>query len=268
LPVSELDDGLLVRETTAAVRVAGELALRLFRSPVKSWTKGKSSPVSEADIAVDELLKERLSATGPDHGWLSEETEDDPARLSARRVWVVDPIDGTRAFLSGRIDWTISVALVEAGRPVLAVLYAPASEEMFVAVAGGGATCNGVPIVATAGERLDGARVAGPKPVVDWMFEPVSGIVPEPKVHSLALRFARVAQGHLDAALAGANSHDWDLAAADLLVHEAKGVLTTLGGETIIYNRPTPTHGALVAAGCSRHRALRGLVGSRSFGSR
>jgi myo-inositol-1(or 4)-monophosphatase len=265
LPVSELDADLLVRETTAAVRAAGDLALRFFRSPVKSWTKGKSSPVSEIDIAVDDLLKERLSAAGPDHGWLSEETEDNPARLSTRRVWVVDPIDGTRAFLAGRIDWTVSVALVEDGRPVIAVLYAPASEEMFVAAAGRGATCNGAPIAATIGDQLTGARVAGPKPFVEWMFEPESGVMPEPKVHSLALRFARVAQGRLDAALAGANSHDWDLAAADLLVHEARGMLTTLGGKTVVYNQPTPTHGPLIASGRVRHRALRGLIGSRSY---
>ena len=126
-----------------AVRSAGALALEASRKPLKTWTKEHDSPVSEVDIAVDALLKERLTAIMPDAGWLSEETEDDPARLSARRVWIVDPIDGTRAFIAGRSDWTISVALVEDGRPIVAALHAPASEEFFLGVAGAGVTRNG-----------------------------------------------------------------------------------------------------------------------------
>jgi myo-inositol-1(or 4)-monophosphatase len=142
--------------------------------------------VSEADIAVDLLLKDRLAAVGNRYGWLSEETEDDPARLSARRVWVVDPIDGTRAFLAGRADWTISIALVEDGRPIVATLYAPVTDELFAAVAGQGATCNGQPIVANAGEELEGARIAGPERLLDWLSALAPRVVLEPKVHSLA----------------------------------------------------------------------------------
>ena len=107
------------------MREAGALALTTFRQPLRQWTKGASlSPVSEADIAVDELLRERLwRAARPGYGWLSEETEDDPARLDVESVWIVDPIDGTRAYLAGRADWTISVALATDGRPVLAAIY-------------------------------------------------------------------------------------------------------------------------------------------------
>ncbi len=238
------------------VRSAGVLALQASTKPVRSWVKGHDSPVSEVDIAVDTLLKAELAPIVPEAAWLSEETEDDPARLSARRVWIVDPIDGTRAFLAGRADWTVSVALVEDGRPVVAALYAPASEEFFLAVAGASVTRNGIAIRASAGKELAGARISGPKRLLDRVATAVPDIVVEPRVHSLALRLARVADSTLDVAFAGGNSHDWDLAAADLLVHEAGGALTTLEGATLSYNGATPTHGMLVAAGRARHRAL------------
>jgi myo-inositol-1(or 4)-monophosphatase len=253
-----LDRAALGRHVTAAVREAGALALRWFKAPVKNWLKNGQSPVSEADLAVDALLRERLEGAGLGCGWLSEETEDEPARLAAERVWIVDPIDGTRGFLAGLPDWSISVALAERGRPTLAALYAPVTDELFLATAGGGATHNDQPITVTPGDALAGARVAGPERRLAHLGG--LGVVAVPKVHSLALRLAWVAQGRLDLALAGPNGQDWDLAAADLLVHEAGGVLTTLAGETLVYNRPMPTHGALLAAGRARHHALSELM--------
>jgi len=239
----------------AAVKDAGAVALNFFRGPLKSWTKGEGdSPVTEADIAANDLLHQRLVSAGD--GWLSEESENDPGRLEARRVWVVDPIDGTRAFIAGREDWSVSAALVVAGRPVVAAVYAPATDEMFVATTGEGALRNELPIRASTGDRLDGARIAGPKRMLERIAQRGAGIVAMPRVHSLALRLVRVAHSELDAALAGGNGHDWDLAAADLLVHEAGGLMTTLDGQALIYNRPEPVHGALIAAGRERHAAL------------
>jgi myo-inositol-1(or 4)-monophosphatase len=253
-------DRAAVRDRLAgAVREAGLLALKTFRGEIKSWTKGASSPVSEADLAVDALLRERLLGIHP-AGWLSEETEDDPARLQRPDVWVVDPIDGTRAYLAGLADWAVSVALVSAGRPVVAALYAPVSDEMFLAVAGGGATLNAAPIAASRSEALAGARFSGPKKRLDSLAAIEPRIEPMPRVPSLALRIARVATGALDGSFAGPNSHDWDLAAADLLVHEAGGMLTGLDGERVTYNRPQPVHGLLVAAGRSRHGTALALV--------
>jgi myo-inositol-1(or 4)-monophosphatase len=243
----------------AAVRDAGMVALKYFRGQLKSWTKGEGdSPVTEADIAANDLLRDRLLAAGD--GWLSEESENDPARLEARRVWVVDPIDGTRAYMAGREDWSISAALVEAGRPVLAALYAPATEEMFLATAGAGATRNGVPIRASGGAELSGAHIAGPKRTMERLAARTPRLIVVPRIHSLALRLARVAQGGLDAAVAGGSGHDWDLAAADLLVHEAGGIMTTLNGKSLIYNRPSPVHGVLLAAGRERHGSLIEIV--------
>ena len=245
-----------------AVREAGALALLTFRGALKSWIKGKSSPVTEADLAVDVLLPERLLAIG-DFGWLSEETEDDPSRLQKRHVWVVDPIDGTRAYLAGLPEWAVSAALVSDGRPVVGALYAPVTDELFLSIAGGGATLNGAPIKASAGAALAGARFSGAKRRMESLAAVEPRIEVAPRVPSLALRLARVASGALDGTFTAPNSHDWDLAAADLLVHEAGGVLTTLTGESLIYNRPHPVHGALVAAGLARHALLLDLIRDR-----
>jgi myo-inositol-1(or 4)-monophosphatase len=264
LPGSDLSaERLRDRERlAAAVKEAGAIALSFFRKPLKSWTKGEGdSPVTEADIASNDLLRQRLVSAG--EGWLSEESENDPSRLGARRVWVVDPIDGTRAFIAGREDWSVSAALVVDGRPVAGALYAPVTDELFLATAGGGAMRNDVPILASAGASLDGARIAGPKRMLERIAQHGPGLVAMPRVHSLALRMVRVAHSELDAAVAGGNGHDWDLAAADLLVHEAGGALTEFSGRPLKYNGSESAHGALIAAGQARHTALIELVRDR-----
>jgi myo-inositol-1(or 4)-monophosphatase len=246
------------------MREAGELARVTARGPFKRWTKGDdNSPVSEGDIAVNNLLRARLRELAPDAGWLSEETEDSFAGRAMNTAWIVDPIDGTRAYITGRDDWTISVALVDDGQPVLAALYAPATEEMFLAARGKGATRNGAAITASSGAALQGATLAGPKRYLDKIAGLNPNIVAQPKVFSLALRLTRVAHGTLDAAFASPGSHDWDLAAADLQVHESSGRMTGLTGERPIFNRPHTEHGALIAAGRARHATLIGLVSDR-----
>jgi myo-inositol-1(or 4)-monophosphatase len=253
-----------LRDALAAIaREAGELALATAKGAMKRWLKAGSSPVSEADIAVDRFLSTRLPPLVPDAGWLSEETEDNPARMKTARVWVVDPIDGTRAFLDNRPDWAVSIALVEDGRPTVAALYAPITGEMFLATRGGGATRNGRPMKVLPGDTFDGARVAAPKSHLDRLAAIDPRVRPQPKIFSLALRTTRVATGELDIAFGSKNSHDWDLAAADLLVHEAGGTLTDLTGAAITYNRPDPVHGTLIAAGIDRHRALIELLRDR-----
>jgi myo-inositol-1(or 4)-monophosphatase len=241
---------------TDTVREAGALALSLFRTELKNWTKGASSPVSEADIRVNDLLESRLRSATPDYGWLSEESVDDEARLEKRLVWIVDPIDGTRGYLAGREDWCVSVALVENGSALLAAVFAPASDEFFFAMRGQGALLNAVPVLATSGTELDFSRVAGPKPLVERLSRQTGEIVLHPRIGSLALRLCRVAQGSLDAAFAGGQSRDWDLAAANLIVQEANGNMTALSGDAILYNRREVTHGVLVAAGRDRHASI------------
>ena len=208
MPGSNLRDGL-----EEIMREAGELARVTSRGDFKRWTKGHdNSPVSDADIAVNNLLKQKLTALAPQAGWLSEETEDSLPGRAMTTAWIVDPIDGTRAFISGRPDWTISVALVEHDRPVLAALYAPVTEEMFLGVRGQGATLNGAAIAANAGGSLAQAKVAGPKRYLERLENLSPNILPQPKVHSLALRLTRVAHGGLE--LRGRIDHQREIAAA------------------------------------------------------
>ena len=246
-------DAALLADT---VREAGALALSLFRTELKNWTKGASSPVSEADIAVNDLVETRLRSATPDYGWLSEESADDEVRLGKPLVWIVDPIDGTRAYLAGREDWCVSVALVADATPVLAAVFAPATDEFFFAVRGQGTTCNDRPVFATSGTALDFSRMAGPKPLVQRLSQASGEIILHPRIGSLALRLCRVAEGSLDAAFAGGQSRDWDLAAANLIVQEADGRMTALSGDAIEYNRREVTHGVLVAAGHNRHARI------------
>jgi myo-inositol-1(or 4)-monophosphatase len=252
-------DRILARDAallTDTVREAGALALSLFRTELRNWTKGVSSPVSEADIAVNDLVEQRLRSATPEYGWLSEESVDDDSRLGKPLVWIVDPIDGTRAYLAGREDWCVSVALVAGATPVLAAVFAPATDEFFFAIRGQGATRNERPARAAVGAGLDFSRVAGPKPLVQRLSPSTDDITLHPRIGSLALRLCRVADGSLDAAFAGGQSRDWDLAAANLIVQEANGRMTALSGDAIEYNRREVVHGMLVAAGHDRHARI------------
>jgi myo-inositol-1(or 4)-monophosphatase len=254
---SDLVQSLLpaAREIT---RDAGAIAQAYFRSGAQTaariWNKTGGSPVTEADIAVDAFLKDHLGRLVPDAAWLSEETADDPVRIARRLVWIVDPIDGTRAFLSGNPDWCVSVALLADGRPIFGHVFAPEWNHLYEGVLGGGARRNGVPIAVSGIAGLGGIRVAGNKSLTD-AFEKHAGAVERlPRIPSLALRIARVADGTVDVGLVSANSHDWDLAAADLILHEAGGRLTDYQGEPPRYNRAEPRHRELVACPDRLHR--------------
>ncbi len=255
LPAAAPVPAELMRGLADAVTESGALALKMFRDGVRTWTKENDSPVSEADLAVDARLCERLRPLAAEAGWLSEETADAPDRLGRQRLWIVDPIDGTRAFIAGLPDWTIVATLIEHGRPIAAAIFAPVTEELFLATAGGGATRNGAPIALPVKTSLDGARIAGSRSIVERLARKHS-VLQVPRIHSLALRLVRVATGEVDAALAAAHSHDWDIAAADLIVREAGGLLTEFDGRVPQYNSPEARHGALAAAGRTLHPAL------------
>lgn len=232
-------------------REAGGIALRFFRSGLatsaKVWSKAGGSPVTEADVAVDTFLKIRLSQAVPEAAWLSEETADDSRRLGRNLVWIVDPIDGTRAFLSGSHDWSVAIALLEDSRPILGIVYAPAHEVLYEAQAGAGARRNDDPIGVSGVESLDAASVAGPKPFVDRLALRHPDVKRLPRIPSLALRIARVADGSVDLGLITSNARDWDIAAAHLVLSEAGGALTGLDGVEPRYNRDDPVHDELVA---------------------
>jgi myo-inositol-1(or 4)-monophosphatase len=243
-----------------AAREAGRIALPYFNAGSRTSAgidyKHEGSPVTDADIAVDRYLETRIKAALPGIGWLSEESIDDPARLSTERVVIVDPIDGTRAFVSGDDVWCICIALVEQGKPVIGVIHAPARKQMFVAIASQGAFLNG--------ERLHGTTTettrrlfAGPlsearRLVSDAEAAELAGYR---KVPSLAYRLMLVATGEIGIAGASKAAHDWDIAAADVILTEAGCALRDRDGRALVYNRPIPVHPALVAAHASRFTA-------------
>ena len=236
---------------------AGALALSYFRRDPEQWKKSDNTPVCEADIGVNRLLLKRLLKARPGYGWLSEETEDDSHRLNKKRIWVVDPIDGTRAFLRGGDDWTISVAVVENGKPVVAAVLHPPSALLFTAVAGNGAYVNETSIATTPVRTIQHCRMAANS----GAFRPEYWQRPWPEMtitsyNSMALRLALVAQGQEDAAVTIRSKSDWDLAAADLLVQEAGGRVTTLDGQPLVYNGIHPVHENIAAAGSALHSIL------------
>jgi myo-inositol-1(or 4)-monophosphatase len=251
IPISYGD--ALVDSFVEAARHAGEMALAYFRPGMTTHAeishKAGGSPVTEADYLVDRFLKQRLETLLPEAGWLSEETEDSLARLSKNLVFVVDPIDGTRGFMSGRSAWAVAIALVEDGRPLFGIVHAPALGETYVAIKGAGARLNDKAIEVSK-IRAIGAetRVAAPVFLAKQLHEAGLRFDLQPKISSLALRIAAVASGALDAGFASENSHDWDIAAADLILHEAGGRLASLDGCAIVYNRQDTRHGLLTAA--------------------
>ena len=231
---------------------AGQIALKYFGKDPKVWMKEGSSPVSEADHAADKYLCDVLRAARPDYGWLSEETDDDLARLDCQRIFIIDPIDGTRGFINGHKKWCVSVAVIDRGKPACGVLECPALKETYSAIAGGGAMLNDSQIIASKVSQPQ--RITGPeKLIAQYETQIGNSIDKQPFVPSLAYRMAMVATGALDGTFARPNSHDWDIAAADLILSESGAILSEQNGEAIRYNRKEITHGILVAAAKEIH---------------
>jgi myo-inositol-1(or 4)-monophosphatase len=243
-----------------AAKEAGELALSAREGGLKIWSKEGGSPVTDADLAVDTLLKTELGAARPDYGWLSEETADDPARLTTRRQFVVDPIDGTVAFMKGKPWFAVSIAVVENGQPIAGVVHAPALNETYAAVVDGPATLNGVVIEPSSTDRLEGSAMLGDAK----MFAHPAWRDPWPDMriesrNSIAYRMCLVAAGAFDAAVALSPKSEWDVAAADLICRRAGAWLSDHKGRDFAYNRPVPLVPSLVCA----NRALAPLILSR-----
>ncbi|MDE1994474.1 MAG: 3'(2'),5'-bisphosphate nucleotidase CysQ [Rhizobiaceae bacterium] len=233
-----------------AARQAGKIALGFFRQSPEVWWKNEGkSPVSAADFAANEKLASILRPARPNYGWLSEETDDDAERPSHATLFVVDPIDGTRGFIGGLDLWCVSVAVVTDGRPTSGVLYAPALDELFVATTDGPALKNGEVIAVSNRMEHDIHRFATGEDMLKG-FDPDFRKTIERVKHipSLAYRLAMVADGRLEGTIVKSNSHDWDLAAADLILERAGGALVDLAGNPLRYNRADVSHGELCGA--------------------
>lgn len=240
-----------------AARASGEIALRHFRRAPEVWEKPGLGPVSAADLEIDAMLRGELLAARPGYGWLSEESEDGPARLEAERVFIVDPIDGTRAFVAGEKSWAHSLALVERGRVIAGVVHLPMLERIYAAAAGSGARVNGTPIAPSARADLAGASVLANAAQLEPRHWP--GGVPGFRRHfrpSLAYRLCLAAEGRFDAMLTLGNAWEWDLAAGDLIAREAGAVVTTREGVAAVYNNPRPQIPGMIAAGPALHAAI------------
>jgi myo-inositol-1(or 4)-monophosphatase len=239
---------------------AGQMALARWRTDVEGHEKADGSPVCQVDLDADRMLRARLSALLPQAGWLSEESVDNADRLLRRQVWVVDPIDGTRDYMRGWRGWCVSVALVEDGRPVIAVLDAPARGQVWRAAAGQGATLNGAAIRAGDCTALTGARV--PADALAKADRDVFVAVEKP--NSIALRIAMVAAGDADLVATLRWGNEWDIAAAALIAGEAGGVASDALGAPLTFNKPAPRAFGVLVTAAGIHAAAVARLGERA----
>jgi myo-inositol-1(or 4)-monophosphatase len=253
----------LLDEILAAADAAGARAMEQWaegRLSDSHWDKTPGQPVSEADLACDAMLRERLGALLPEAAWLSEESAETPGRSDARFAWVVDPIDGTRDFVRGRSGWAVSVALVEDGAVQAGVLIAPARDERWWAVRGGGAYRNGVRLAVGAQATLSGARVP---------LDNLRGIDMDytvvPKPNGIALRMAMIAANEADLVAGLRLSGEWDLAAADIITQEAGATITDALGDPIVYNKLDPSVIGLLCGVPAVHEAALPRVRARAL---
>lgn len=231
-----------------AAEEAAKTALGYFGKNPKVWIKSGNSPVSEADFAADKVLKERLLSARPDYGWISEETKDDRPEKQYRRYFVVDPIDGTRGFLSGSRYWCISVAIIENGLSQIGVLNCPANQAVYKAQRGKGASLNGKKLPPLSGHQGELVVSATGKFEARLPSEFKSQVKFAHYLPSLAYRIALAAEGKIDIVLVKPDCHDWDIAAADLILAECGGSIYDFNNKKPLYGQPPFTHDFLIAS--------------------
>ena len=241
-----------------AAQTSGEIATGFAMDRLKKWDKDEGAgPVTEADLAVNAYLEDTLRTARPDYGWLSEETEDTAARLTKKRAFIVDPIDGTRSFIEGSTTWAHSYAIVEDGAPVAAVVYLPLRQKLYAAARGQGATLNGAPLRISSNTEYDSLEVLATKPVFEaknWK----AGAPQLKRAHrpSLAYRLALVAEGRFDAMITLRRSWEWDIAAGALLLSEAGAKVSDRHGVPLTFNKADPASQGVLAASPEMHAKL------------
>ncbi len=246
-----------------AARDAGAAAMHYFRRGESIHhtivrDKGEDNPLGQADLAANDALSNCLRVACPDYGWLSEETLDDPHRLSCPRVWVVDPIDGTREFLRGLPQFAVSIGLVEHGLPIAGCIYNPALEEMFLVVPGSEPTLNGCPVRTTSTGQLSGASVLASHSETDrgeW-GEPFCTHFQLTQMGSIAYKLALIAAGRFDLSFTLTPKNEWDVCAGVALVQAGGGLVTSKTGSPLWFNRPEPSFDAILASNGVLHAEL------------
>ncbi|MEP1355604.1 MAG: 3'(2'),5'-bisphosphate nucleotidase CysQ [Tateyamaria sp.] len=245
-----------------AARMAGRVATSFVGPSARRWDKpGDAGPVTEADLAVNDMLMSTLRTARPDYGWLSEETEDSEARLGQDTVFIIDPIDGTRNFVEGGRTWAISIAVAHAGEVTAAAIFLPMHDKLYAAGLGAGATLNGTPIRASSAPMSSDSTVLAARPSFDeknWI-----GPTPDMERHyrpSLAYRLALVGEGRFDGMLTLRPTWEWDIAAGALIVAQAGGKISDREGVPLQFNNQRPTLNGVVAAGDALHGPLVGRL--------
>ncbi|MGE3303851.1 MAG: 3'(2'),5'-bisphosphate nucleotidase CysQ [Hyphomonadaceae bacterium] len=235
---------------THAARACGPLLRARFGGPVEAWRKGNDSPVTEIDLALDAMLTETLRNARADYGWLSEETADKPDRLACARAFIVDPLDGTRAFLEGKPEFCVSIAVVAGGEAIAGAIYNPITEEMFEGGPGLGARLNGAAVTVTRAAALPDSRLIATK----RLFPEPPGEGPHLEMrNALAYRLALVAAGLFDGMSSLGMKHEWDVAAGAAIVAAAGGAVSDGFGGAPRFNQPDPRMPGVVAAGPALH---------------
>jgi myo-inositol-1(or 4)-monophosphatase len=240
-----------------AAEAAGAIALGHFRGDFETWEKPGEGPVTEADLAIDRMLRAELGAARPDYGWLSEESEGQHDRDRRERVFIVDPIDGTRAFIAGQEGWGPALAVAERGRVVAAAMHLPARGETFAAALGQGASLNGALLRASGRAMLEGAAALVTASQLKDELWP--GGPPPVKRHfrpSLAWRLCLVGQGRFDIMVTLRAAYEWDIAAGSLIAAEAGATVTDGEGAALEFNRHPARAPGVIAAPEALHRAL------------
>ena len=237
-----------------SVKEVGELILNYFHGDYDVEEKSKDNPVTSADLAADAELRKRFARRFPKDGWLSEETVDSRERLDRKRVWVVDPLDGTKEFVKGFPEFAISIALVEGREPRIAAVYNPARKDLFTAEKGGGAFRNGSTMKISSRRSLEGCRILASRseysqqtlaPLEEWAHIEAVG--------SIAFRLALLAAGDADVAISLRPKNEWDICAGGLLVMEAGGKITDLKGAGFSFNQENPLVQGVLAASPEMH---------------
>jgi myo-inositol-1(or 4)-monophosphatase len=251
----------ILEETITITKEAGQAIMSFYRDSFSVKDKSPDNPVTDADLAADQLLHQRLSDLLPEAGWLSEETADSPDRLDQKLVWVVDPLDGTKEFVMGIPEFSVSVALVEDGRPRLAVIYNPPTGEVFHAIKGQGAFLDGKPVTVSRRGELNGASVdASRSERKRGEFEPFEAMLNLRTMGSIAYKLARVSAGHVDATWSRGPKSEWDICAGALLIEEAGGRCVDLDGQPLRFNKSFPKVNGIIATNALLYKPVIALL--------
>jgi myo-inositol-1(or 4)-monophosphatase len=244
-----------------AARAAGAVIRAVYDTAFAVRQKGHDNPVTEADIQANECIREIVRREFPGDGWLSEETRDSTDRLARPRVWIVDPLDGTKEFVQRIPEFCVCVALVEAGEPIVGVSYNPIAEELFAAERGGGLALNGARAHVSSEASLTRARVLASRSEDkrgEW--DPYKRHLRVELTGSVAYKLALIGAGRGDATFSLTPKNEWDICSGALLISEGGGSVTDREGRPLRFNQPDTRRSGLIASNGVLHEALRELI--------